>query len=257
MKLGIVTYNIAAKWDLDTIIDVCTEVGLAGVEPRTTHPHGVEVDLTPAERETVKEKFANSAVQLAGLGSAFEYHAPDRNELRRQIDGTKDYILLARDVGAPGIKVRPNNLPEGVPVEKTLEQIGTSLREIGAFGADHGVEIRLEVHGRGTSHVPHLATILDIADHPNVKACWNSNYPADLTEDGRLEPHFALLAGRIGLLHINRLHCGYPYGELFRLVKASGYGGFALAEIPGCPDVESAKELLRYYKMLFGMLGGE
>lgn len=256
MKLGMVTYNIAANWNLDTILDVCTDVGIEGVEFRTTHAHGVEVTLTREERETVREKCAAAGVEIAGLGSVFEYHSPDPAELRRNIDGSKGYILLARDVGTSGIKVRPNALPDGVPVEKTLEQIGIALREVGEFGEGEGIEIRLEVHGRGTNHVPYLATILDICGHPNVKACWNSNL-SDLTENNRLKPYYDLLAGRIGLVHINRLHCGYPYAELFSLLKTTGYAGFALAEIPAAGEVETAKELLRYYRQVFNLLGGD
>src|SRR5947208_16980320 len=40
-RLGIVTYNIAASWDIPTILRVCRAVGLAAVELRTTHRHGV------------------------------------------------------------------------------------------------------------------------------------------------------------------------------------------------------------------------
>lgn len=256
MKLGIVTYNIAATWDVDTIIRVCEEIGLAGVELRTTHAHGVEVTLSAAARLAVKARFADTTVALAGLGSVFEYHSPDAAELRRQIDGTKEYIRLAADVGAPGVKVRPNGIPDGVPVERTLEQIGLALREVGAFGAEFGVEVRLEVHGRASSHVPYVARMIAGADHANVKACWNSN-PTDLDADGRIEANLALLAPRIGLVHINRLHSGYPYRTLFASLRQAGYTGFTLAEIPGCPDLESAKELLRYYRALWCELAGQ
>jgi hypothetical protein len=43
-----------------------------------------------------------------------------------------------------------------VPVDKTLEQIGKSLDEVAAFGEGYGVEIRSEIHGRGTSDIPNI-----------------------------------------------------------------------------------------------------
>ena len=43
LKLGTVTYNIAKDWDLPTLIKNLTDVGLDGVELRTTHKHGVEI----------------------------------------------------------------------------------------------------------------------------------------------------------------------------------------------------------------------
>ena len=50
MQLGIVTYSIGKDWDLDTLIANCEETGFDGVELRTTHAHGVEVELSAAER---------------------------------------------------------------------------------------------------------------------------------------------------------------------------------------------------------------
>jgi len=156
MKLGLVTYNMAKDWDIDTIAKMCNLTGFQGVELRTTHAHGVEISLNAEERKTVKQKFADSGIELVGLGSVFEYHSTNAAEVRKNIIDTKEYTILARDVGAPGIKVRPNGLPDGVPVEKTLEQIGVALRECGEFARDYGVQVRLEVHGGGTSYPPNI-----------------------------------------------------------------------------------------------------
>src|SRR5437762_13411469 len=165
MKLGIVTYNIAKDWDVPTIIKNCAETKFQGAELRTSHAHGVEVTLSKEQRAEVKKRFQDSPVELMGLGSAFDFHTPDQAKLRADLAATKEYIILAQDVGAPGVKVRPNGLPPEVPKEKTLEQIGKSLREVGQFGADHGIQIRLEVHGKDTSQVPNIKTIMDAAAH--------------------------------------------------------------------------------------------
>src|SRR5690349_3221620 len=71
MKLGAVTYNIAKDWDVPTIIKNCTETKFQGVELRTSHKHGVEVELNKEQRAEVKKRFADSPVELMGLGSAF------------------------------------------------------------------------------------------------------------------------------------------------------------------------------------------
>jgi len=251
MKLGLVTYNMAKDWDIDTIIEKCEATGFEGVELRTTHAHGVEVTLSADEREAVKKKFEDSKIELAGLGSAFEYHAVDQDVVRKNIEGTKEYAILARDVGASGIKVRPNGLQEkaGIPAEKTLEQIGLALRECGKFAADYGVQIRLEVHGGDTSYPPHIRTILDTADRSNVVACWNSNQRE--VEAGSIKQYFDLLAGRIGLVHMRDLVAGYPWRELLTLLKQSGYQGFCLAEMPGSPEPE---RIMKYYRAVWDAL---
>jgi sugar phosphate isomerase/epimerase len=247
MKLGIVTYMIAAEWDLDTIIKKCEELGYKGVELRTTHKHKVESNLTKKEREEVKKKFENTNVKLVGLGTCFEFHSPDRDELRRNIEGAKEYVILARDVGAEGIKVRPNAFPEGIPKEKTIEQIGNSLKEISAFGDDYGIKIRLEVHGIEISKPIYIKKMIDIADHPNLYVCWNSNM-TDIDETGNIENNFNLLKDKIEIVHINELCNEYPWITLFRLLKKINFEGFCLAEILSNPEPE---RLLRYYKALF------
>src|ERR1700730_10978355 len=61
-RLGIVTYNIAANWDLATIMRVCRSVGLSPVELRTTHKHGVEPTLSKSERREVRQRFADAGI---------------------------------------------------------------------------------------------------------------------------------------------------------------------------------------------------
>ncbi len=247
LHLGLVTYNLAREWDLDTIIKNCTETNFEGVELRTTHAHGVESTLTKAERAEVRKKFEDSPVTLVGLGTAFEFHSPDPAVVRKNIEGTKEYVVLCHDVGGSEVKVRPNGLPKGVPEEKTLEQIGKSLRECGEFARDYGVKISLEVHGRGTNHLPRIRKILDYANCDNVWITWNSNR-TDL-EDGGFESNFALVKDRIAVVHIRDLYDeNYPYRRLFELLKQSGFRGYCLAEIAGSKD---PIRLMRYYRGLF------
>lgn len=247
MKLGLVTYNLARDWDVPTIIRNCEAAGFEGVELRTTHKHGVEVTLSAAERAEVRRRFADSRVTLFGLGSAFDYHTPDPDRLRRDLEATKAYIVLAHDVGASGVKVRPNALPKEVPVQKTLEQIGRALRELGEFGAGYGQQIRLEVHGTGTSLLPHIKTIMDVADHPNVGVCWNSNQ-TDLAGAG-FDANFDLVKDKIVEVHLRDLYLEeYPWRRLLTRLNQIGYASFCLAEIPESPD---PLRVMRYFRALW------
>ena len=247
MKLGIVTYNIAKDWDVPTIIKNCSTTGFQGVELRTSHAHGVEVGLNQEQRAEVKKRFQGSAVELMGLGSAFDFHTPDQAKLRADIAAAKEYIILAHDVGAPGVKVRPNSLPKEVPKEKTLEQIGKSLRELGEFGAGHAVQIRLEVHGKDTSRVPYIKTIMDTANHPNVGVCWNSNQ-SDLDGEG-FEHNFDLLKRKIFTVHMRDLYLDeYPFRKLLTGLNETGFAGYCLAEIPESPD---PLRVMRYFRALW------
>ena len=246
-QLGIVTYNIAKDWDLATILSRLEKLGYEGVELRTSHAHKVEVNLTKAQRDEVRKRFEDSAVQLAGLGSAFEYQAADPAVVRKNIEGTKEYVRLAHDIGSPGVKVRPNGIPRGADLDATLRQIGRALHEIGE-DADR-LRHRDPRRGPRRRHAgaEELRQDPQYADHPNVYACWNSN-PTDV-ENGSVKATFALVASRIREVHLRDLTDDtYPWRELFALLAAQHYEGFTLAEIPESTDPE---RVLRYFKALW------
>ena len=247
MHLGLVTYNLAADWDVPTIIKNCEAAKFEGVELRTTHAHKVEVSLSKEQRQEVKKRFADSKVQLMGLGSIFDYHTPDQAKLRQDIAATKEYIVLAHDVGATGVKVRPNAFPKEVPQEKTLEQIGRALGELGGFARDHGQVIRLEVHGTGTSFPPNIRRILDVANHPSVGACWNSN-SSDLAGKG-WDYNFDLLKDKVFSVHMGDLfNEGYPYRKLLTRLNENQFTGYCLAEIQ--PSTDPVR-VMKYYRGLW------
>ncbi|HEV8542421.1 MAG TPA: sugar phosphate isomerase/epimerase [Verrucomicrobiae bacterium] len=247
MRLGSVTYNIAKDWNVPTIIKNFEATGFEGVELRTTHAHGVEVTLSKEQRGEVRKRFADSKVTLMGLGSTFEFQMPDQARLRKEIEGTKEYIILAQDVGATGVKVRPNGLPKDVSVEKTLEQIGRALHELGPFAADHGQQIRLEVHGAGTSLLPNIKKIMDAADHKNVGVCWNSNQ-TDL-EGAGFDANFDSVKDRIFSVHMRDLYLGeYPFRRLLTRLNQIDFRGFCLAEIPESSD---PLRVMRYFRALW------
>ena len=196
MKLGMVTYLWGKDWDLDTVIKNCAATGFTGVELRSTHKHGVEVTLSKAQRAEVKRKFDDSPVEFVGPGSACEFHDPDHGIVQRNIELTGEFVKLSADIGGTGVKVRPNRLVKGEDPQVTIARIGEALRECGKFAADHGQEIRVEVHGSGTKDPAVMRKIMDAADHPQVVVCWNSN-PGE-TINGSIKTNFDLLKHKLG-----------------------------------------------------------
>jgi sugar phosphate isomerase/epimerase len=249
MQFGLVTYLWAQYWDLPTIITNCEKAGYGGVELRTQHAHGVEISLNATQRADVKKRFANSSVKCIGYGANFEYHSPDPVKLRENIDQTKEYIKLCSDIGATGIKVKPNDLPAKVPPEKTISQIAASLNEIGKFAKDYGQLVRVEVHGQKTQEIPVMKAIFEQVTEPDVKICWNCN-DQDLLPPG-LEANFNSVKKWFGdTVHIRELNDGnYPYQQLFDLFRSINYKGWILLEARTEPaDIVAAmKEQLRIF----------
>ncbi len=249
-ELGTVTYNLAKDWDIDTLISNCEETGFKAVELRSTHKHGVEIDISKAQREAVKKRFSETPVKLVCLGTTCEFHSPDQEVVNSRIQEAREFIKLAADVGSTAIKVRPNGVPEGVPREKTFEQIGKSLNEIGIFAGDHGIEIWMEVHGRDSSHPPYIAEMMKHCGHPAVGLTWNCN-DSDL-KDGDVVPYFNLLKDHIRNVHMRDLTVDYPFKQVFSLLRGIGYSGYTLSEIP---EVKGDPiRFMKYYRMLWDEL---
>lgn len=253
-QLGIVTYNIAAKWDLPTLLGVLQRTKITGVEFRTTHQHGVEPTLTAGERADVKKRCADAGVTIWGLGSVCEFHSDDPATVAGHIETCKQFLGLAADLGARGVKVRPNGLRTDVPVAASVEQIGKALVPCGRAAADAGVEVWVEVHGKETQKPAAMKAIMEQCGHAAVGVCWNSN-PTDVT-NGSVKASFELLKPWIKSCHINELYRDadgkYPYRELFSLLRGVGYDRYTLCEVGKTPpDAASGEELLRYYRALW------
>ena len=248
-QLGCVTYNVLKDMDLDTAIKTLEAAGFTCIELRTEHKHGVEPTIGPAERAKVKERFAASKIKLVSYGTTCEFQSLDDAARQKQIELAKQWIDLAKDTGAVGVKVRPNGVPRGADLAATIKRIGAGLKEVGEYGQSKGVEIWMEVHGGTTQEPKNSAAILDAAGHPNVFACWNSN-PTDVV-NGSVKEAFGLLGKRIRSVHINELSNDYPWKEFFGLLKASGYNRWTLCEVA---DSKEPARFLRYYRALWEQL---
>ena len=180
MQLGLVTYMWGADWDLPTLIKNCELTGFRRRRAAHAHKHGVEPSLGEAERREVAKRFADSGVELVGLGS--DLRVSISRSGRAEKEHRRDQGLhpaVPRRAAASGVKVRPNGLPKEVPVEKTLEQIGQSLGELAAYGEGYGGR-----NAAGSAWPRHhraaaIKTIMDTAPHPGAKVCWNCN-PEDM-----------------------------------------------------------------------------
>ena len=95
-----------------------------------------------------------------------------------------------------------------------------------------------------------MKQIMDVATHPNVFVCWNSNN-ADLKGEG-LVHNFNLVKDRFGAsLHVRELDDPkYPYQELMNLLAKMDYEGWVLLEAHTDPEDKIAE--LKKQVVLFG-----
>lgn len=249
-KLGTVTYNVPKDWDLLTLLKVCKETGIAAIECRTTHKHGVEPTLTAEQRKDVRKQFADSGVVFWGCGSVCEFHSDKPEVVKKNIEDCKEFIRLVHDLGGTGVKVRPNGVPKGADEQKTFEQIGKALLECGKAAEGFGVEIWVEVHGAITQIPKNMKTIMEACGHKSVGVTWNSN--ATDIENGSVAKSFDMLKPWIKSCHINDLENDakgkYPYRELFKLLRGIGYDRYTMCEVGTAYDPIKGAAFFKEYK---------
>ena len=252
-KLGIVSYNVSATWDLKTTLDICKRVGIAAVECRTTHKHGVEPSLNASQRKDVKKQFADSGVVFWGCGSICEFHSADEAVVKKNIETCKHFIGLSAELGGKGVKVRPNGVAKGMTAEKACSQIGKSLIECGKVASDAGLEICVEVHGAVTQLPKNMKLIMDACGHSSVGVTWNSNEIEVV--NGSISEGFDLLSKHIRSCHINDLEKDkagkYPYRELFRRLKEIGYDRYTMCEVGKSYEPKEGEAFLTKYKAMW------
>ncbi len=235
LRFGLTTYQWGQRWDIPTLIANCRKIPAYGLEMRTSqnYAHGVELELTAAERREARLRFIDSPIMLVGLACGERFDSPDAAKLRDSIEKAKAYAKLAHDVGATGLRVFPNDFHEGVEKQKTLAQIARSLNEVGQYAADYGQMIRLENHGRA-GMLEYLPTIMSQVTAPNVRVKLNCS---DQDKDPKkFERDFHAVKQYLGdTLHLHDLRTrdGFPYQLQTNLLIDHGWDGWCLAELSG------------------------
>ena len=150
---------------------------------------------TPRPARKSPSGLPTASVELVGLGTTCEYHSPDPAVLRKNIEETKAFIRLCHDVGGIGRQGSAQR-SAGRRARRTRRSSRSASRSTKwpTFGEGYGVEIRLEIHGRGTSEIPDIRKIMDVSKHPGSKLCWNCNRRRTLDGAG-LAANFTSRAG--------------------------------------------------------------
>ncbi len=251
LRLGLTTYQIGSTWTIPELIEFLPRFGLFGVELRTDmkFAHGIELASGQAARSEAAKRFADSPVKLVGVACGERFDSPDADKLGKAVERTKELLRLCADLGAPGLRVFPNDFQKGVPEEKTLEQIAGALKKVAPVAESLGVELRLEAHG-SVGLLPHLATIAKAVGKPGIRVILNSDF-RDTKGEGlaaNLEKVAPLLAGTV---HIHDLTApNYTEAKFYEtqlaFLKRIGWDGFCMLEIGDKPDNEARfKEIER------------
>ncbi len=247
MKLSFMTYGVGKAIARADLLEWLAEAGFDGVEWRLDlkQAHGVEASLSAEERGRVAGEVAAAGLRTVSVATGNAYH--DADALATNMEETRTRMDLARDLGAPRVRVFGNRFPEGEPRQAVIDRVTGALGELAAFGQEIGVTVGLELHGGFDWRA--CAEIAGRIDSPGFGLIWNS-VPQDVV-NGSVAEALEAVYPHMTHVHMHDLAgVDYPYRELFGLLKARGYEGHLSmeAERDVGPD---ARMFLHYYAELF------
>ncbi|MEU6033433.1 sugar phosphate isomerase/epimerase family protein [Streptomyces tauricus] len=168
MKLAFSTLGVPGL-PISDVVRLAATHGFHGVELRTHPEEPVHTGLDATARADVTAEFKTAGVEILGLAGYVRVAAPGDDE--PVIAELRELLLLARDLGAPFIRVFPGGDSEQSPEEAdavAARRLGTAAE----YAADLGVRILLETHDSHRTGAD-VIRVLGAVGHLQVGALWD------------------------------------------------------------------------------------
>ena len=201
MHLCFMTFSVP-EYTLSQVLTTAIRYGYDGVEPRTVagHKHGIELELTKAQRAEVKSAFSDCGVRMSCLATSLTYAAFEEAVVDARVEETKRYLQLASDVGSPNLRVFGGGWPEGMEEEQAISTVAGALARCAAAADNCNVNLCLETHD-GFCEARKVGAVIAQANHPRVGANWDFAHSVRVGES--IEESYAYLKGHVYHTHIH------------------------------------------------------
>ncbi|MGW2044349.1 sugar phosphate isomerase/epimerase family protein [Streptomyces sp. NPDC001858] len=168
MRFGFSTLGVPGL-PLSEVLRLAVAHGYHGVELRAHPEEPVHPGLSPDQRADVAAEFKAAGVDILGVAGYARVAAPGDDE--PVIEEIRGLVSLARDLGAPFVRVFPGGADAPSPAEAdavAARRLGTAAE----YAADLGVRILLETHDSHRSGADAIR-ILGPVGHRQVGALWD------------------------------------------------------------------------------------
>ncbi|MCG8406057.1 MAG: sugar phosphate isomerase/epimerase [Phycisphaerales bacterium] len=260
MKLAFSSVGCPA-WDLATMVEKAKEYGYQGIELRGLEgqmhlPLAPQLASNPAK---IAMLMRETGVEIVCLSTSAAFHMRDGKEVAKNQSDVREYIELAGKLECPYVRVFGAEIPKlrfkllGYERRETvLARIATSLRELASYAAAHRVTILIENSGDFQDSAA-MWYLVEAADSPAVKCCWNPLNAA--TRNERPTISIPRLGLKIGMVHLSDGKFGGSGGfdghvapgqgaveipRLVQLLKGIGYRGYLCFDWPKLWDASLA-----------------
>ena len=248
------------------MIAATANAGYLAIELACRAPH-FETVLAQKEPERVAEAIRQRELTVSALSLFSSF--TDRDTLEKEIEAAERYIRLASLFGTKIVKITPGRPGSAVATEVQWDSLRQALDRLIPVAADTGVKLACETHMRQlTDTLAGTLRMLDMAPSETLGLTIdfsNMMFAGEIMSEvfDALAPRMLnahVKNGTIGdgnVWHFKRLDTGWTdYGEVVRLIHASGYTGYLTVECLG-PDAKEmpVKTVRRDLKILKEFMG--
>jgi sugar phosphate isomerase/epimerase len=236
MHLGLMAYQLAKEWDVDTTAKMCKEGRMESFEffAEPSYKQKVSLEMQPAEAKKIRKTFTDANVHIAGLAITERYDWPNVAQVKEAIARTKQYVLLAVDMGAPRLRVLGDKLHDSEPKAWTIARVAGALTELVHYSAGLGVDMGFEMHGSYSGWEDALEVVKRV-NHPRCYLVHNSQPQNTPPED--FDRVFELIRPHIGHVHFHDLlDPKFPYKKFIKKLRDSNYDGYCSLELDPSND---------------------
>ena len=246
MKLAFSTLG-CPEWTFDEILEAAQRFGYDGIEFRgvLTQVDLVNVpEFSPAQITGTRRRLQDAGLRVACMSSSVCVVASTKSEVDRleAVEHAKRYVELAKEIGAPCIRLFSGDVPATLERDIALERAADSLRRIGDYAAERGVIAAVETHDAFVRS-EQLMEMIRLARHPAVQVLWDIHNPYRSAGE-TIDHSMRYLNGHIASTHVKDsvqsddgegtyvlLGRGdVPILEAMRALKKAGYDGYLTLE---------------------------
>ncbi|OPZ82223.1 MAG: fructoselysine 3-epimerase [bacterium ADurb.Bin429] len=243
MKLAFSTLGCPG-WTFDQILNAAVKYKYDGIEFRGLLD---KVDLpetpefSPGGVAETRRRLDDAGVRAACLSSSVSIVHAMGAEVDRHtaIAHTRLYLDLAKEVGAPCVRLFCGNYPATMEPGVALDLAADTLRLLGDDAHDRGVKIAIETHD-AFIRTDQLMELIRLANHPAVGVLWDIHHPYRIMGE-TVEQSMRHLDGRVMHAHVKDSVMseggeGYTYvllgrgdvpvPEAMATLAAAGYDGY-------------------------------
>jgi len=229
IKIGCAAYSYRGylndgRMKYEDFIEEAHRIRLDGVELTLYWLHSKERDYL----KKLKRLALSKGLPISCAGISTDFCNPVPSEREKTMKAVIDGLNVARELGAPVLRIFGGYLPEGHTEQQAMERATQALRTCAGYADEAGVVIALENHGGITARADNVIRIIGDVGSPWLQVNLDlGNYKESTYEDiAKTIPYAAHI-------HVNIRVSGGPqvdYEKVRDLLEDGGYNGFISIE---------------------------